>query len=816
MPVLLKNGDKYPMNQDIDYALVETTRPPIYTAMKYWGKKPHNIWAEYITHYTPDNGIFLDPFCGSAMSVIESLKAGKKTIGFDLNPLSTFMIDVFISHYDKSLFMKKFKEIFDFVDNDGLYKKLYKYGGEVIHHVKTNEDKAYEVGVIIYEDIGGRLKERKSLRSPNEDDNKAIDLAKDIDLEAMDLFFPNKKFHDSDSFNNSFISRIGGDNFKYIWTPRNLYVLSLIFDQIKKITIKPLQIQLLFGFIQTVHLCTKMSVPRESSANRPFSTSWGRSAYLCAKKQMEQNPLYVFKSSCFGKQSVNSALTHAETYIKKDLKFQKVSLSNKKKSSKVFNLKYGIIDINTLDLFLEEKSVDFILTDPPYGGLVQYLDLSYIWLIWLEHIDPIYSPNFTPEITVNKKTGLDLGVYSSRFTGSLKQLHRVLKDDGKMILTFHNKEIPIWNAFLKSIKLAGFKIEKVIHQQNLRSGESVVGNPYGTSGTDFYIRCIKDLVCPKQDTIESRIDNSVLNAAIRVIAERNEPTPYQILFNGVLAYLSMHGQLIEDFDSTIESTLSKNIGDIFVLTDNKNNTAGSLWWFVDPKKYINYPDIPLSERVEQTVISILRSYGSVTLDEVLKEVFIKFPNGLTPDQYSVQKILKKYAKKSNNKWIFQKQLYENKFTQHTEYLYKLSLLATKLGYKVYIGKREQSEVIYNKPLKALADYTDLNHLNLDPIIAKRLEMIDMIWLKEGQIQYLIEVENSTTITSAIQRASNAENSIKRFIVIPDKREKELLKMRDEFFVNGFKSYNWKYITYSDIDSNIEDYESLYNSFKGIE
>lgn len=46
------------MSKDIDFALVEKSRPPIYSAMKYWGKKPHNIWAEYIKTYTPENAGF--------------------------------------------------------------------------------------------------------------------------------------------------------------------------------------------------------------------------------------------------------------------------------------------------------------------------------------------------------------------------------------------------------------------------------------------------------------------------------------------------------------------------------------------------------------------------------------------------------------------------------------------------------------------------------------------------------------------------------------------------------------------------------------
>lgn len=81
--------------EDINYALVEETRPPLYTVMKYWGKKPHNIWRTYIENYTPENGLFLDPFAGSAMSAFEAVKAGRKALAFDLNPLTSFMIEVF-------------------------------------------------------------------------------------------------------------------------------------------------------------------------------------------------------------------------------------------------------------------------------------------------------------------------------------------------------------------------------------------------------------------------------------------------------------------------------------------------------------------------------------------------------------------------------------------------------------------------------------------------------------------------------------------------------------------------------------------------
>jgi 16S rRNA G966 N2-methylase RsmD len=83
---------KIAKREELNYALVEDIRPQIYTAMKYWGKKTHNIWRKYIENYTPENGIYLDPFAGSATSAFEAVKAQiRRVIVFDLNPPSLYI-----------------------------------------------------------------------------------------------------------------------------------------------------------------------------------------------------------------------------------------------------------------------------------------------------------------------------------------------------------------------------------------------------------------------------------------------------------------------------------------------------------------------------------------------------------------------------------------------------------------------------------------------------------------------------------------------------------------------------------------------------
>lgn len=785
---------------EINYALVESVRPPIYKAMKYWGKKPHNIWREYIKHYTPKNGVFLDPFCGSATSIFESLKLGITAVGFDLNPLSSFIIEVITSDFNKEIFENELNAISDNIRKNDVYKKFFytksRYSKSIseVQNFKWENGKLYELGIIANDE--DNIKEKRYTSTPNDNDNKVVN---DFDEISIEYLHPNEAFPASPSFSANFIKCIGGDNFSNLWTKRNLFVISFIFNDILKIEDKNTKKQLLFGFIQMLHLTTKMSVPRRAEANRPFSTSWGRSAYICSSRQMEMNPLLTFISSCWGKQSVEGCLNNAKDYFHKEkIKLSNISVSKKNKNkTSGFDVKYGNVDINTIDDYIQDKSIDFIMTDPPYGGLVQYLDLSYIWLSWLKIFDKKYMPNFDAEITI-KKNVIDDSLYKSRFTNGLKKLHKALKDEGKIVFTFHNKNIKIWNIFLNSIKEAGFKIEKVIHQQNKRSGESVVSNPYGTSGTDFYIRCIK-LNKDYQESNNSEFEHAVLQTAINLIAIRNEPTPYQILFNGILAEISGKGFDINEFDKNIETILKNYINKIFILSDNNFSISGKFWWFVNPNKYIKYPDRPLRDRVENTVLQFLRRKQSVSLDEMLGEIFIKYPNGLTPDTKSINFYLEKYATKSAGKWLYNSLFVEKEISNHTKILADLSEIGKKNQFDIFIGKREQWEKIKNVTLSSYATYTDLKFLNFEKERLDRVHMIDMIWLNNKNIEVVFEVENSTNLISAISRGTNLDKTILKVMVIPNTREDELLRQKDKLFREQFTINNWKYLLYSDVE-----------------
>lgn len=628
------------MMKHIDFALVEDIRPPIYTAMKYWGKKPHNIWGEYIKTYTPQNGIVFDPFAGSAISAFEALRNKRKVIAFDLNPLTSFIIEVFSTSFDKDVFKEKVDEIITLVDADTNYSKLYGIvcptcsNPAVYQHFKWENGSIYEAGIECSH-CGQRQIVTDNLHAPPH-----------INITT---WVPDDIFHDSPSFTPSFIRGIGGNRYSDIWTNRNLYVISTLFHHINAVKDKDLRLQLLFGFIQSIHLCSKMCVPRRKGAKRDFSTSWGRAAFICSSRQMEMNPLLVFRSSCLGRQSARSALENVIPYLGKRPSIEKICDGQRVNLKSTADIYYGIVDIANVSSHIEKNSIDFIITDPPYGGLVQYLDLSMVWLVWLRKIDERYNPNFEREITI-KGDLVSASDYNKMFTSGMKELYKVLKKEGRAVFTFHNKDMKVWNAFLRSLGAAGFQIEKIIHQNNRRTGESNVANPYGTSASDFYIRCRKSKVVTNIVSDLDALENFVVQKATSIICARGEPTPYQILFNGLLAEVSLAHFELDNFDYNINTILKKHLGTDFVLVGNAG-MAGELWWLKNTDA-ISSDVVPLKDRVDTTIHEFLKQKGRATLDEIIGVLFRKYPNGLTPDIRKIDDVVKKYAYKEAKKWVY--------------------------------------------------------------------------------------------------------------------------------------------------------------------
>jgi hypothetical protein len=118
---------------------------------------------------------------------------------------------------------------------------------------------------------------------------------------------------------------------------------------------------------------------------------------------------------------------------------------------------------------LTTGTVDLIITDPPFGNLIQYSELAdffYVWLrLSLRHRYPeifggAYTPN-TLEAVSNpfREPENPNGFYQRVLTECWQEANRVLKPSGILAFTFHHSEDDPWVAVLESLFDAGFYLE---------------------------------------------------------------------------------------------------------------------------------------------------------------------------------------------------------------------------------------------------------------------------------------------------------------------------------------------------------------------
>jgi adenine-specific DNA methylase len=114
---------------------------------------------------------------------------------------------------------------------------------------------------------------------------------------------------------------------------------------------------------------------------------------------------------------------------------------------------------------IPDKSIDAVITDPPYSDNVQYGELSDFFYVWqrlaLRERYPEFDPVLTAkdrEVVKNPRHGKDGSSYEAGLRRVFSECQRVLKDSGLLVFTFHHKASEAWANVLKAVLEAGFFI----------------------------------------------------------------------------------------------------------------------------------------------------------------------------------------------------------------------------------------------------------------------------------------------------------------------------------------------------------------------
>ena len=100
--------------------------------------------------------------------------------------------------------------------------------------------------------------------------------------------------------------------------------------------------------------------------------------------------------------------------------------------------------------------VDYIFTDPPFGGNLMYSELNFLWEAWLQ----VTTEN-RPEAIQSSVQGKGLPEYQELMTQCFAEYYRVLKPGRWMTVEFHNSHNRVWNSIQEALQRAGFVVADV-------------------------------------------------------------------------------------------------------------------------------------------------------------------------------------------------------------------------------------------------------------------------------------------------------------------------------------------------------------------
>jgi len=277
-------------------------------------------------------------------------------------------------------------------------------------------------------------------------------------------------------------------------------------------------------------------------------------------------------------------------------------------------------------------SLDLVITDPPFGGLLHYSELADFFYVWLRLVlkdkyPAIYGPEYTPkslEAVANRAREPEDpdGFYQRLLTQCWREAHRLLKPSGILAFTFHHSEDEPWVAVLESLFDAGYYLEATYP---IRSDETKGEGEFGSKTIEYDIIhvCRKRTEEPKAVSWgrmrrEVMADVRQLQAMLENHAKEGLPAAdIQVIRRGkALEYFSRHyGKVYVDEGRTI--SVKEALVGINQLIDE------------DADKGKEPPPV----NAEPITRQFLRTFGSAT--EMKRDQLQKFLKGsiTTPDEF---------------------------------------------------------------------------------------------------------------------------------------------------------------------------------------
>lgn len=296
--------------------------------------------------------------------------------------------------------------------------------------------------------------------------------------------------------------------------------------------------------------------------------------------------------------------------------------------------KADIFQCSSTDLVqYSDGSVDLVVTDPPFGGLLHYSELADFFHVWMrlplkDKYPDIFGPEYTPksmEAVSNKAREPEDpdGFYQRLLTACWKEAHRILKPGGMLAFTFHHSEDAPWVSVLESLFDAGFFLEATYP---IRSDETKGDGEFGSKTIEYDIIhvCRKRTEEPKAVSWgrmrrEVLADVRQLQGMLENHARAGLPAAdLQVIRRGkALEYFSRHyGKVFVDEDRAI-SVKDALVGINQLIDEDANKTAE--------------PPPVTAEPITRQFLRIFNGQSELARDQMQK---LLRGSGIAPDEFT--------------------------------------------------------------------------------------------------------------------------------------------------------------------------------------
>lgn len=625
-PKKSKQSDEWYLSREIPKAILNPKKQEAkrhFGCNAYFTRQSWDIVAQNIKAFTNEGDVVLDSFGGSGVTAIEAMMNGRLGIHTDLNPLSTFMV--------KAL------------------------------SAKVNLGELWDLS----EEI---LKEFENLRPKNEKEAKAMLKNAKHYPNAIDEEFGQTatiKIQDEILWlpkDEPLLWTVKGlDSLYQLFNHKQLAELALLRKLIFKHTTpsgtkeqrlikRNLRYSLLLAFYNTlsvINLTYHETKSRKGAAGNYFAFYY---RYKLAKIPYFLDIIETYRRKIKliirGKKELENSPNFYKAYFEplerviKDFNGaminQRTNLDKENSSEKINGEKIFQADATNLKE-IENESVDFIYTDPPYGAKIPYLDLSTMWNAWLD---------LSVDLAIREKECIEKGSldktrdeYYDLMKKSLSEMYRVLKFNRWLVFVFQHQDVRLWQTLRESARNAGFEHIYTIRQSN---GQSTIKQRQFTatmvSGQLLvYFRKVKKAGV---GVIKPLNEKSLIQTAKEYIIENNGASFAEI--NDLLVTKAMNEGFLDEY---------------LEVSDLKDFVLQHFDYDEESKKYhcseAQEPSIPLDKKTRYFLINYFnkckKENRPALFSDICFEVIPKLINGVTPDDRYIKEILQEIAVIVDNK-----------------------------------------------------------------------------------------------------------------------------------------------------------------------